>query len=268
MKTLYEEAFGVLDKDQEQLLDEVIYFRIDNVAEFVTETGFNVTRETLPVISIPYDKIAMEFDVPSAGGNILYGMIKDTRVMFLIRARDGVFQEGSVDLRVSITIDQLDNCYLAQLSIGKDGKVLRTGNDGAVFKVRGTEETGQEVIRVIKSLMSLMTLSLGLMNCKNVDTIYIEPQPGRKRHKQSGSSSGYHILNIRPMTGTRKVYSSGDGKGDKKPFHICQGHFKTFTDAAPLFGRFVGTYWWSQQVRGSREVGHVRKSYKIGKVNK
>jgi hypothetical protein len=45
--------------------------------------------------------------------------------------------------------------------------------------------------------------------------------------------------------------------------HICRGHFKTFTEDAPLFGKRVGTYWWASQVRGKAEEGVVEKDYRV-----
>lgn len=45
--------------------------------------------------------------------------------------------------------------------------------------------------------------------------------------------------------------------------HICRGHFKTYTEEKPLFGSITGTYWWANQVRGSKERGEVKKRYQV-----
>jgi len=34
---------------------------------------------------------------------------------------------------------------------------------------------------------------------------------------------------------------------------FCEGHFKTFTEEKPLFGKIVGTYWWQPQVKRSNK---------------
>ena len=42
-----------------------------------------------------------------------------------------------------------------------------------------------------------------------------------------------------------------------------RGHFKTYTDAAPLFGQFVGTYWWEQSIAGKKSNRVVVKDYEM-----
>jgi hypothetical protein len=45
--------------------------------------------------------------------------------------------------------------------------------------------------------------------------------------------------------------------------HLARGHFKTFTEDAPLLGKHVGTYWWSWQVRGQEGSGVIEKTYTL-----
>ena len=45
---------------------------------------------------------------------------------------------------------------------------------------------------------------------------------------------------------------------------VLRGHFKTFTEDAPLFGKVVGTFWWGWQVRGTAKNGVIVSDYKIG----
>ena len=51
----------------------------------------------------------------------------------------------------------------------------------------------------------------------------------------------------------------------KRALHICRGHFATYTDDNPLFGKYTGTFWRPMHKRGHKEAGEVRKSYKITK---
>ena len=39
------------------------------------------------------------------------------------------------------------------------------------------------------------------------------------------------------------------------------GHFATYTDEAPLFGKFTGTYWRRPTKRGAKRHGEVIKDY-------
>lgn len=67
----------------------------------------------------------------------------------------------------------------------------------------------------------------------------------------------------------KKILNS-EGKaqetGLKKALHICRGHFATYGDDAPLFGKHVGTFWKRMHIRGVAKEGMVAKDYKIGEV--
>lgn len=43
--------------------------------------------------------------------------------------------------------------------------------------------------------------------------------------------------------------------------HHVRGHFKTYTDEAPLFGKLTGTYWVSPHMRGDHAHGTVLQEY-------
>jgi hypothetical protein len=45
--------------------------------------------------------------------------------------------------------------------------------------------------------------------------------------------------------------------------HQQRGHFKTFTEDAPLFGTKTGTFWWAPHVRGNASAGKVVKGFEI-----
>lgn len=64
----------------------------------------------------------------------------------------------------------------------------------------------------------------------------------------------YKILDIHreAIEFNRPMLSAGTGS--KKRQHMCKGHFKK---------RKTGVYWWNPQVRGSKELGVVKKDYKL-----
>jgi hypothetical protein len=45
--------------------------------------------------------------------------------------------------------------------------------------------------------------------------------------------------------------------------NMCRGHFKTYVSEGPLFGKYTGTYWRDQFMRGDSRSGVVLKDYKI-----
>ena len=108
--------------------------------------------------------------------------------------------------------------------------------------------------------------SISLMHCKNVVLRGIDP-PERlsKSHlKKTGYPlTSYHVLDIAPMRHILDTEGEAQTKGLRHALHICRGHFKTFTEDAPLFGKHIGTYWWPSYVRGSAEEGVVEKDYRV-----
>lgn len=108
--------------------------------------------------------------------------------------------------------------------------------------------------------------AISLMHCKNVDLRSIDPPErlSRKNERKYGRPlTRYHILDIQPMRETLDTEGEAQTKGLRHALHICRGHFKTFTEDAPLFGRHTGTYWWASQVRGKAEHGIIEKDYRI-----
>lgn len=116
------------------------------------------------------------------------------------------------------------------------------------------------------SFMPPLLFTLSLMHCKNVETVDNDPPAKlsaahRKRH-------GYPLVQFKTLVVDvpgKKTASHTATKRDEDvmPLHICRGHFKTFTPERPLFGRIVGTYWWPQHVRGSKEHGVIVKDYEV-----
>lgn len=51
--------------------------------------------------------------------------------------------------------------------------------------------------------------------------------------------------------------------GLRRALHICRGHFKTYTEERPLFGRYAGTFFFRDHARGAKESGEVKKDYDV-----
>jgi hypothetical protein len=106
--------------------------------------------------------------------------------------------------------------------------------------------------------------ALSILNCKNITTID-NPPPAKlnkkrlKKRKQELFS--YKTLIIRP-TGNKQGIQQAQGLWNNR-VHICRGHFKTYTEERPLFGRLTGRYWWQPHARGDKDVGVIQKDYKV-----
>lgn len=116
------------------------------------------------------------------------------------------------------------------------------------------------------SELSAATLNVFLMilNCQNVITEVKSTIKKQKKKTSKHKSRGvtYKVLKFK-LPKSSKLYK------DKKqtdnittmPLHLCSGHFKTYTEDRPLFGKVVGRWWWNNYMRGSKEYGEVKKDY-------
>ena len=117
--------------------------------------------------------------------------------------------------------------------------------------------------------ISACSTMVNILNCQNVVTKDVIPpeklNKKRLKHKQTPLYS-YKILEV--VKGKPKSKNAGAVPWDYKSpattrFHLCRGHFKTFTEDKPLFGKYAGTFWWNPQSRGNKDVGAVEKEYSI-----
>jgi hypothetical protein len=48
--------------------------------------------------------------------------------------------------------------------------------------------------------------------------------------------------------------------------HQVRGHYKTYTQEAPLFGKITGRFFWSEQFRGQQSEGVIKHRYEINQL--
>lgn len=109
-------------------------------------------------------------------------------------------------------------------------------------------------------------LTFAFMNCKNVvkrDTTCEHSPDAKWLRLQKQPEIRYHVLDINPMKEVLRKEGDIEHNGLKRALHICRGHFSTYTDEKPLFGKVSGTFWVPSHVRGSMEQGIVDKDYRV-----
>lgn len=111
--------------------------------------------------------------------------------------------------------------------------------------------------------ISSLNMVLMLLNCKNIGTEKQYPPKALnkkrlKHHKQPIFT--YHILVLKPVG---KKQESIPRHLWNNRIHLCRGHFKTYTEQNPLFGRITGRFWWQPVVRGRNRNGIVMKDYQF-----
>lgn len=107
--------------------------------------------------------------------------------------------------------------------------------------------------------------AIGLMNCRNVHTVEITPEPRRTKKQRRPRRAGvsYHTIVLPSVRHSGGRLDPAQGTLASQPLHKVRGHFKTYTADAPLLGKHVGTYYWHHQVRGSRDNGEVVSDYRM-----
>lgn len=147
-------------------------------------------------------------------------------------------------------------------SSGKATHVLVRG--GGLKRIQDTMKRGEAADAALSSAYVAL-LAISFMHCKNI--IIEDDQgsvPSAKWHRRQGIPIVTHkVLNIAPMREVLRREGGSDEVGGKRALHICRGHFATYTDERPLFGRVAGTFWVPQHVRGTKEAGEVIKDYAI-----
>lgn len=112
-------------------------------------------------------------------------------------------------------------------------------------------------------------LAISFMHCKNVVLRQQTPPAVQQTAKQKRQRIQphqpvtYHVLDIEPMKTILKTEGKSEQVGLQRALHICRGHFSTYTEDKKLFGKYAGTFWIPQHVRGSAEVGFATKDYRI-----
>lgn len=120
---------------------------------------------------------------------------------------------------------------------------------------------------VIQNAMQVALLSVSFMHCKNVslekETRQIQKRYAKKSRETQKEEIAFHTLNIHPMRQVLKTEGMEEKTGTKRALHICRGHFRHYENGRGLFGKYKGTYWMPQHLRGSKEQGQVIKDYTI-----
>ncbi len=110
-----------------------------------------------------------------------------------------------------------------------------------------------------------------LLNCKNITTKNNYPDEklnNARKRKGKQPLFLYKTLQIKVPANIKKGRDATITEAiNHNRIHFCRGHFKSYTQDAPLFGRIVGLWWWQAHVRGQNKDGIVMKDYSIT-VNK
>ena|SRR5579883_2385088 len=125
----------------------------------------------------------------------------------------------------------------------------------------------QEARLSIAPLIDTALLTICFLHCRNV--VLQEVRPSRKplsnqqrrRGERPRVPLSYHVLDIRPMREVLRQEGQEERMGARRALHICRGHFAHYEERG-LFGKYKGTFWRPQHVRGSAERVQL-KDYRL-----
>lgn len=163
-----------------------------------------------------------------------------------------------------IRIGKFGNDEWLQQFIPKEYSQLIKQKNGNVFAlplVNGRKHNIQEDI----GDLSMINLALLMLNCKNiVSEKIIAPAKLNKKRWANGKQAifDYHVLNVELPKKKHGKYEWKESVGHNR-VHLCRGHFKEYTPERPLFGHYVGMYWWQPHARGQNHDGIVMKDYRL-----
>lgn len=115
-------------------------------------------------------------------------------------------------------------------------------------------------------LLSIVTTTLALMNCKNVrlSEARTTSRQQRRQAERSGRPVPFTVrtLLVHPEQSAQTHGISGNGDS-RVALHWVRGHFKHYDETNKLFGKYTGAYWWSPHLSGDKAAGVVVKDYRI-----
>ena len=97
-----------------------------------------------------------------------------------------------------------------------------------------------------------------------VELITPSRQVSRQVKRKTGKKPSPHFeIKVSPQKTQKRYIKSGKSR-QKRDAHIVRGHFATYTDNNPLFGKYTGTYWRPSHARGIKEGDKPSpKNYRI-----
>lgn len=115
----------------------------------------------------------------------------------------------------------------------------------------------------IDAIVFCVFMAISLLHCKNVALIDKPLSRQQRRLLERKGGIRYKVLDIEPFKQqVRRETQPGESQM-QRALHICRGHFATYTDDAPLFGKVTGTFWKPMHVRGNSAAGEVIKDYNV-----
>ena len=230
-------------------------FGPDSAPEFATSVLLSFSTMTAQTIDGMFNRLSRRGyieEVTATEGERLMKDIRDSGGWVLAVEMFADFPSGVMP------------CFWTAMLVESDGtlaepfqKVLDLISDRIV------DDPEDPAMAVLEQWLATALMVVSMVNCSNVgldDETPSYPRPARRRLARKGKPLvTFKRLHIKPHKSHAPSGEHGEGG---VAVHIVRGHFKTYTEERPLFGKRTGTYWWQPMLRGT-ENRFVLKDYEV-----
>ncbi len=277
------EVFAAVKKQQKEI-GSAIKIKADNVARFLAYHHNQCSLFQIPNLAPPFEVLFVEFNLvaasPGKDGKMVENHDGWSQMGALIKSRllaepeakkikDDMGLEPKWGLSFDFWLaDDMQPHAGMPICWGRQVGSLLDSN-GKPIHFFGPDDPGSKH-HWTKWAVAVAGFAVSFMHCRNVRQVEAKIDPGERFRKQyKVPKYTYRTLQIDPMKEVLRHEGKSDTDGLQRALHICRGHFSTYSDEKPLFGKYPGTFWVPDHVRGTKERGEVVKDYavKTGELN-
>lgn len=272
-----------------ELVRDNIFVDIQNVADYAWM--MSIEKQAIPRIGrcfSPWDNVCVAWHEPTKDSGIAYKLALVTQQM----AEDGsAVISGNVMSAESkggpdTVVCSIFSVYVPPTGtpqeeggkqqfrmgiLGDPRMKLQPGAGDAMFgkgylaEIEKFAKTQPSWVQQSQIDAQIILCAFSFANCKNISVVEAgRTSPPPKWQKEEGVPTvRYRTIRIGGAPKQRAMSSEGNKSELHMGVHICRGHFKTFTEKAPLLGKHVGTFWWPQFSKGDPKYGEIKKTYEV-----
>lgn len=281
------DALQKLNLIDDFLNEKVIYFNVQNIADYLFKNiDDNIKEKSYDdyhCVTPPWDKFYISFKTPNNIGFSINDdkcytkedhttINKGTEFVSYVRTHksNDVFIIRAIFFSCGFYVHDMkkfDYIGHSDIKLSIEGKI-ESSEHNFPNEVKDLNERVPNFMKHLENhfylIEDVLFKSMEFCNCKNITkkNNYIDERIINKRAKLNRIPvTKYYTLEIDNKTKDR-ANKSGIG-GWSNSAHICRGHFKHYTEEAPLFGHYTGTVWCPMHLKGDENIGTIKKDYKI-----
>lgn len=109
--------------------------------------------------------------------------------------------------------------------------------------------------------------AIGALHQRTIAEHVTPSSAAQRRARKAGIPQlhSYYVLRVKPTPQPQNMRDVGQAlhESGTRRAHAVRGHFRYYSEAAPLFGRHVGAVWIPDHSRGDDAIGTIQKDYEV-----